>query len=371
MRIAHIGCKGLPSQGGTERVVEAVATRHAPRHEITVYGRPDVCTCRVVGGVRVLAVSRSRHKYLGPVMLGITSCFDALLRQSYDVVHVHGAENAFIVPLLRLRYPVVTTNHGPAYERAKWGPLARAIMRATERISVRSASRCTAVAQAQADALTTRYRRSVQFVPNGVDAEISSNLDAARLLLEEYRVSGPFVLFAAARVDPTKGCHTLIEAFRLGAFQETRTLVVVGDLWHVPAYEAELRDMARGMRVTFIPRLQDKATLIGLLQSADLFVFPSLVEAMSMMLLEAVSVGVPGIASDIRENTDILPAGYLLFRAGDASDLVRALNDFFGAPRSEMRARAEAYARATVERYDWNVISDQYERIYAELAGSR
>ncbi len=49
---------------------------------------------------------------------------------------------------------------------------------------------------------------------------------------------------------------------------------------------------------------------MGLLQSCRVFVFPSTVEAMSMMLLEALAVGTVGIASDIPENTSILPEGY-------------------------------------------------------------
>ena len=38
--------------------------------------------------------------------------------------------NAALVPLLRLRYPVVTTNHGPAYLREKWSGPAKALIRA-------------------------------------------------------------------------------------------------------------------------------------------------------------------------------------------------------------------------------------------------
>jgi hypothetical protein len=49
------------------------------------------------------------------------------------------------------------------------------------------------------------------------------------------------------------------------------------------------------------------------------------VEAMSMMLLEALAVGAVGVASDIPENTPILPPGYPTFAAGDAAALARQL----------------------------------------------
>ncbi len=37
MKIAYIGLKGLPSKGGTERVVEAIVTRFCKHHQITLY----------------------------------------------------------------------------------------------------------------------------------------------------------------------------------------------------------------------------------------------------------------------------------------------------------------------------------------------
>ncbi len=151
LRIAHLGSKGIPSKGGTERVVEAVARRQAADgHQVTVYGSSLVCGSAYLDGVRVLAMPALAHKYLGPVLLQLACAADVLWRGRYDVLHLHGAENAFVLPLLRLRYPVVTTNHGPAYLREKWSRPARAAIRAVDGLSVRLASRATAVSVVQA-----------------------------------------------------------------------------------------------------------------------------------------------------------------------------------------------------------------------------
>jgi transposase len=150
VRVAHLGSKGIPSRGGTERVVEALVREQAARHEVTVYGSRLVCRSGRIHGARVVALPASRAKHAGPVLLQLT-CACHALAQPYDVVHVHGAENAFIVPLLRVRFPVVTTNHGPAYEREKWGTAAKSLMRAVEGVSIRVASAATAVAKNQAE----------------------------------------------------------------------------------------------------------------------------------------------------------------------------------------------------------------------------
>ena len=307
LRIAHLGSKGLPSKGGTERVVEALARRQAAAgHRVTVYGSRLVCSSGIVAGARVLALPTVADKYVGPVVLQLAGAAHALCRGGYDVVHVHGAENGFVVPLLRLRYPVVTTNHGPAYLREKWSGPAKAAIRAADRLSVRPATRATAVSTVQAAQLSHRYGREVVAIPNGVDPGEQADEKGARRLLAGIGLRpGEYLLFAAARVDPTKGCHTLLEA--LGLLAEPPPLLVVGDLFHAPGYEERLRVLACDLPVTFVPRLDAKPVVLGLLHAARLFVFPSEVEAMSMMLLEALCQDVPTLASDIPENTSILP----------------------------------------------------------------
>ncbi len=362
MRIAHIGSKGLPSRGGTERVVEAIAVRHAAEHEVTVYGSRRVCSSGSYRGVRVVALPVPKGKYLGPVALDILSALAAVWR-GYDVAHVHGSENAFVLPLLRLRSRVISTNHGRAYELQKWGATARRIMRMMEGGSVRWASSATCVSFTQTEQLLKTYGVPVCYIPNGVDPSISPNTEsAAKVLAANDLKPHNYVMFAAARVDPTKGCLTLIRAWR--ATGSDLPLLIVGDLWHAHGHEAELRKAAEGANVTFLPRTEDRGILLGLVALSALFVFPSTVEAMSMMLLEAVSVGARVLTSDIPENTRILPGGFPSFRAGDEVDLARAMNSALAEPEAEARARCDSYARAVRQAYDWGRIAEQYMEVY-------
>jgi glycosyltransferase involved in cell wall biosynthesis len=296
MRIAHLGGKGLPSRGGTERVIEALAVRQARDNDVTVYGSTRVCSSGTFRGVRVVAIPVPRGKYTSPLWLAMASAVHLLFSPRYDIVHIHGAENTFTAPLIRLKSPVVTTNHGPAYERDKWGFVAKALIRSADPGSVRHADAATAVALSQASALSRRYAADVRYIPNGVDAEIERDDAAARSLLAAHGLEpGRYAMFAAARVDPTKGGLTLLQAWReLG---DPAPLLFVGDLWHAAGHEEALRKAAEGMRVTFIPRIEEKPTVASLVAMADVFIFPSTVEAMSMMLLEVMSLGTPVIVN--------------------------------------------------------------------------
>ena len=370
MRIAHIGGKGLPSRGGTERVIKALAVRQAKAHEVTVYGSRRFCQSGDFEGVRVIALPAMPGKYTGPFWLALAATMSAMLAPRYDIVHIHGAENTFTAWLLRLRSRVVTTNHGPAYEREKWGIIARALVRATDPGSVKNADVATAVALSQAESLSRRFGVPVRHIPNGVDAEMRADADAAMAVLAANDLTPRgYAMFAAARVDPTKGGLTLIKAWRtLGC---PMPLLFVGDLWHAPGHDAELRAAAEGMAVSFVPRTDDKATLAGLVSLCDTFIFPSTVEAMSMMLLEAMVLGVPVIASDIVENTQVLPDSAWTFAAGDADDLVRAYSELKDEPAEVVRERCEARVASVKASYSWDRIEHDYEAAYEDALALR
>jgi glycosyltransferase involved in cell wall biosynthesis len=370
MRIAHIGGKGLPSRGGTERVIEAVATRQAALHDVTVYGSARVCSSGRYQGVEVIALPVPRGKYLAPVWLDVAATFHSLTSTRYDVIHIHGAENTFTARLLGLRSCVVTTNHGSAHRLEKWGRVAKALLRGTVAGSVASADVATAVALSQATALSERYGVRVRHIPNGVDAEAATDVSAASAVLGASGLEpGRYAMFSAARVDPTKGCLTLLEAWRV--LGDPMPLLIVGDLWHAPGHEAELRTAAQGMDVTFLPRIEDKATLAGLVAAAGVFVFPSTVEAMSMMLLEVMALGVPVLASDIVENAQVVPDSEWMFRAGERDDLVRAYREFRAESDEAVRARCSERADAVKARYSWDRIAREYEAAYLDALGSR
>lgn len=60
-------------------------------------------------------------------------------------------------------------------------------------------------------------------------------------------------------------------------------------------------------------------------QMADVFVFPSLREGLSLSMMEAMASGLPCVASRIRGNEDLLQGSQLLFKSNDADDLAKKL----------------------------------------------
>ena len=366
MNIAYLGIKGLPSKGGAERVVEAIVRRLAGQHKLTVYCNSRYTPKGVqVPGVRLIRVPTLPGKYLQAISLFVLSALHALFRGNYDLVHVHNAEACFVVPLLRLRYRVIATSHGPAYAREKWGWFGKALIRLGDYAYAWFPNTLTSVSRPLADEYERRYGRRVYYLPNGVENHPPLDMDAAAATLEANRVGGDYILFTAGRLDPTKGCHLLLQAFAW--LEDSIQLVVVGDMTTVPTYARELQQMADG-RVRFVPFIESKSELFGIVQNARFFVFPSTIEAMSMMLLEVASLGIPVVCSDIPENTNVLGEHALYFKSGDVDGLANKLR--WALDHAEaLRALGSAAQVWVKQNYSWDVIAEQYEKLYQQMLG--
>jgi glycosyltransferase involved in cell wall biosynthesis len=361
-KIAFLGIKGLPAQAGVDRVVEAIVQRIVKdEYQPTVY-----CSSRVVQkgthypGVHIQRIPVLPGKHLHAASLFMLSALHALCFGNYDLIHVHNVEACFVLPLLRLRYRVIATSHGAAQRLDKWGRLAKTLISLTEYPYIRYASCATSVSQPMAAYYQRKYGKFIHYLPNGV-AESQVDEAAAQTILEASGTeANQYILFAAGRIIPSKGCHLLLEAFR--SLEDDLKLLIVGDTAQVHGYRQQLEKLADS-RVRFIPFIADKDILFGLIRAARLFVFPSMVEAMSMMLLEAASLGTSMICSSIPENTAVLPDCVLLFESGNASDLRIKLRWALDHP-VEMAAFAQTAQNWVRQTYAWDDIVRQYEFLY-------
>ncbi len=291
-------------------------------------------------------------------------CTAHALRQRADVVHYHAVGPALLswVPALA-GVSAVATVHGRDWQRPKWGGVATLALRAGEWVSMHAPDETVAVSRSLADELSSTYRRAVHYIPNGITLEADEDLG----VLAEFSLErGRYVLFAS-RLVPEKGAHYLVEAWE--RLETGMKLVLAGDSSFSADYVRSLRKACRREDVIFAgyifgPRL---ATLY---REAALFVLPSDVEGLPIVLLEALGYGTPVLASDIAPNREVLDGRGRTFSAGDARDLGRqlkaALNEL-PALRDEASEAASAIRRV----YDWETIADQTIALYKAALDDR
>jgi glycosyltransferase involved in cell wall biosynthesis len=362
MKIAFMGIKGLPAKGGAERVVEGIIPGLlAGNNQVSVY-----CNYRYTKEVKfheivLIRIPCLKGKHLEPITFFLMSAFHALLFGRYDLVHLHNVESCFILPLLRLKHKVVVTSHGPAQFREKWSRFEKALIRMTEYPFICFSNIRTCVCSSFADEYKRRYGRDILYIPNGVEKDLIVDSVSAEKTLERLDLANkPFILFAAGRIMPSKGPHLLLEAARI--LNLDYPILIVGDFGHVPGYKEELVTLSTEKTI-FLPLIESKAHLLGLVKLAHLFVFPSTIEAMSMMLLEAASLKAPIVCSDIPENKAILGGHGLYFQSGCADDLARKLA-YALENHSSLLSIAQLAQERVRKEFLWDVITQKYMDIY-------
>jgi glycosyltransferase involved in cell wall biosynthesis len=372
MKIAYMGVKGLPSKSGTERVIEAIVKRLVGKFDITVYCDSDYTLPDAhYEGVKLIRIHTFTGRHLKPILLGIFSALHAVFLGDYDIIHMNGVENCFILPLLRLRYRVISTSHGTPGRMpiSKWSRTERFFMQLAEYPFLYLSNCATAISVMDADYLYDRYKKNVSYIPNGVDYDIQTDHEAALRFVDNLGLlPKEFLLFIAGRIIKRKGCHLFLEA--VNKLNMDIPVVVIGDMEQTPEYAQRLRELAADKQVIFIPPIADKSLVYEILNLCKLFVFPSTAEGMSIMLLEAASLGVPMVCSDIPENRIILGEYVTYFRSDDHIDLAEKIHWALNTPH-ELSRLAQTLKNSVRSNYSWDSVASRYEALYLQCSRAK
>lgn len=205
----------------------------------------------------------------------------------------------------------------------------------------------------------------VLYLPNGYENSFSAEQVEAWVRERAARRAEPLRLLFAGHLAALKGLFVLLEALeRVRAAGCTFQVSLMGEFLSRAdrrRFEREVAGPNLAGRVKWLGYLQGQDKLFEF-RRADVFVFPSLRESFGGALVEAMSAGLPAIASDTGSIPWIMVPGEsgLLFPAGDSSALAAALLELAADPerRAAMgrRARQEFLARFTLEQYRDNFV---------------
>ena len=275
-------------------------------------------------GIRCLPLLTRKDRSFAPADLPrLTAC---LRREKPDIVHTHAALGGRIAAFAA-RVPIrIATRHCAYPDTAPAAAVRHALNRLGDAVLTH-----TTIATAEAAAENLRAlgipARKITRIPNGARAlRRLSDPEKRDLRLQLGLREGDFVVGLAARLSPVKGHSALLDAAEILLSQHTgyRFLLVGGG-----PEEAAIRKRIAAPplcgQVLMVGEVTDVAPYVNLFDVA--LSCSTGTETASLALSEAMSLGIPCIASDFGGNPEMVRPGEngLLFPAGNAPALAACI----------------------------------------------
>ena len=287
-----------------------------------------------------------------------------LLRQHrISVVHAHDDKTLLYAWLLRLFSPgirILYTCHSHADQSRE----EFATLRAFLGFKVRQRVQIFLMRRYQKPVLTvsrdTRRRlvanglapEEVAVLHNGIDTRLWCRQGSVPVLRRELRLpEGGFLVGTVARITPEKDLATFYRVAALVARQVPGTLfVIVGD-GYGKELELARREVVRLGLEEVVRFTGHRSDLADVYASFDVFLMTSVTEGMPNTLLEAMSIGVPAVATAVGGGPELLEhcEGGFLAPVGAAEEMARQVVTLLDS--AELRGRFGAACRARVENH--------------------
>lgn len=351
MKIIHV-VYSLEMGGAEILVAQLCRLQRKHGHDVSVVAYSNLGTLGeqlLREGIPVLVLGEA------PLPKTFLRFLDEFRRMRPEVVHCHNPAPALqaVVPArLAGARSVIITRHSlvaPPYRRG-------------EEIAVNLVARFSDWVVGICDATCENLRHTpgalcerIVRVYNGVDPIVPPPVE------DRPQKSGLTLLFVG-RLAPIKNLSTLIRAVAYASPRlEDLRLWIVGDGAERPQLEALVRELGMQDRVTFWGERLDVA---GFFSSADVYCMSSTSEGLPMSLLQAMSVGMPAVVTDVGGMAEVVrnADGGLTTPVGDAHAMANALVEVASDP-----ARRALFSRNAAAAYHEHFTLERMDASYMEL----
>lgn len=355
-KIAVIGTVGVPANyGGFETLVENLLT----------YKQHSEITYRVYCSSPSYKEKRKMYKGASLIYLPLkANGWQALLYDSFSLLHACFTSDAVlalgcscpIYPLVKFfcRKKLVVNVDGVETARAKWHGPARYMLGYCTRGAVKAADVCVSDNEAIRTYVRETYGRDSEVIEYGGDN--ASAVQDAQVLERDYGLKPGEYLFKVARIEPENNIGLVLEA----AAREPQLPVVVVGNWSRSDYGRKLREQyASCAHIRMLDPIYDSARLNLLRSNCRLYVHGHSAGGTNPSLVEAMHLGLPILAFDVKYNRATTEGKALYFRdADELAALIRTTDD------GSLARVAEAMSEIARRRYCWRIICEKYERLF-------
>lgn len=360
---------------------------YASNFDTIVYGNDN---SRLEGtGIICHQIDFERSPFSKNVKIAYKQLKKLMLDEKYDFIHCHMPMSGVLARAAAQKVrketgrniPVIYTAHGLHFY--KGAPIKNWVYYPIERYLARYTDRLILINEED-------YKRASRFPVRGKVERtmgIGMNLSkykkydenpkekSKRTIYERFGIcNNDDIIVSVGELSKRKNHICIIEAMALLKDMNISYLVC-----GTGAMEQQLRKKAEELgvekQVIFAGYVKD---VPDVLDECDCFVFPSFQEGLPVAVMEAMAVGLPVIASDIRGVRELVihaKGGYLV-NGHDSEDYAVKIRRMFtekygksAVPRNERRRQMGGFNMEHVKKYSIEVVDKQMRKIYADLLG--
>ncbi|MBF0428731.1 MAG: glycosyltransferase family 4 protein [Magnetococcales bacterium] len=347
-------CGTQPMTIPTQKNRHVIEFRYAPYSWQTLAHQP--------GGLPVAFKNHpARLLLLPPFLLSLFWNILTTARQA-DLIHANWSVVGIVAGLAGwiTSRPVITTLRGEDINRARSSILYRLLFKLCLRLNQKI------VTVSDAFAILLRQwepnrSQDIVMIPNGLDTPLFTPSTASPPTQSEP------LLITVGSLIPRKGIHLILEALATLQNLHRFRLLVVGN----GPEEARLRELTQHhqleSRVTFHGQVAPEG-VPALLAQADIFLLASAGEGRANVVLEAMAMGLPIIASQIEGMSELVHHGEngLLFDLEDPLSLPQCIAKLLKYP--DLAHRMGERGRELIQSWgvDWRATATRYQTLWAE-----
>jgi glycosyltransferase involved in cell wall biosynthesis len=281
----------------------------------------------------------------------ISAFLKTKFKQGNDIVHAHNLPSA--LPMKNAKGKKVLTLHGIYSEQVDMlhGKTTGKLSSSYERDALTWADAITVISK-EAQEYYTKLGFKVYLVPNAIDIP--------SLPKSEERLYEKQVIFAG-RLSKEKGILDVLEMS--SKLPKDIHLLILGS---GPEEDKVLEATKLSSNIHFLGYTPRERT-ISLIRGSDMLIQPSLIEAISSTLLEAMACKTPIIATNVGGNKELLENNIsgVIIEPNSPQQILDGIMDLFLNKEKSTKLKEEAFRH--VQKYNWSHVGKLYLDIYESL----
>ena len=297
----------------------------------------------------------------------------------FDIVHIHSGISITVVGgfryAMKKRKTLVITWHGDSIREPEYGRYTGIIPSIATYFYKYLADKVLAHSDAIISVSESyiyesrflgKYRDKIIVIPNGINLEefdIPYSKEECRDLLKLDKEKN-IILFVGS-LHPLKGPHILLKAIPKVIRKNRDTLFVFVGGGDIDRYKKLSEELGVREYVKFTGYVDKNKPFYY--KASDIFVLPSFLECLPLVILEAMACGVPIVASKVGGIPDVVKDGWngLLVPPGDSEALANAI--IYLLENEDIRERMGKNGRERVKNYSWDKIAEETEKVYLQF----